>query len=72
MSKGWLSGPKTFICLGESPLPGCGCILTEEELYYYEYVCESCMQDWGDAIERWRCGGDDDEFDKMFGEAKGD
>lgn len=44
----------------------CGAILTDEEYHYYETRCETCEGNWLDAIEEWRHGGRNDEFDAIF------
>lgn len=57
---------KTFICLGQPPVAGCGRALTAEELHYYGTTCEACTRLWGEAIDAWRAGGDNIELDKLF------
>lgn len=55
-----------LICLGETPIAGCGRILTDEERHYYGRACEDCTRKWSEAIEDWRRGGENAELDAMF------
>jgi hypothetical protein len=55
-----------LICLGQPPEPGCGAVLTEDEIKYYGSCCEACERGWNDRIEAWRGGGADIELDAMF------
>ncbi len=56
----------TFICLGQRPEPGCGAVLTEDEIEYYGSCREACERGWSDRIDAWRHGGADAELDAMF------
>lgn len=60
----------TLICLGDDVLPGCGKVLTEDELHYYENRCEGCERAWMEAVEAWRRGGDNAAMDALFGEPR--
>ena len=44
----------------------CGSVLTDEEQYYYENQCESCVREQGERIAAWRHGGEDPELDAFF------
>ena len=55
-----------FICIGTSPIDGCGKILTDEEREYYEVSCEACTRLWDQAIDAWRRGGENKALDQMF------
>lgn len=57
---------KPLICVGRPPVAGCGKVLTDEELHYYEDSCEACMRLWGDVVAAWRRGGENAELDAMF------
>lgn len=45
----------------------CAIPLTEEEAHYYEYRCEDCERAYMKRLDYWMCGGEDDEFDFLFG-----
>ena len=46
----------------------CGRPLTDDECFYYLGNCEECETEWNEAIEAWMKGGDNPEFDKLYGE----
>lgn len=64
------SANATYICVGSTPLAGCGHVLNPEERHYYGSCCESCAQAWSDVIDAWRAGADNADLDKMFELAK--
>lgn len=55
-----------FICLGQTPVAGCGKVLTDEERHYYGTACEACTRLWDETIDAWRAGGENKELDAMF------
>jgi hypothetical protein len=61
---------RTFICIGQFPLAGCGRVLTDEERHYYDSVCEECTREWGMVIDEWRRGAINEDLDKMFDESR--
>ena len=56
----------TLICIGDDVTPGCGKILNDEEIHYYEKRCEECEREWGATIEAWRSGGKNEILDSKF------
>lgn len=46
----------------------CSQVLNEEEIHYYESRCEQCEIKWMDRIKAWRDGGEDKEFDLLYGD----
>lgn len=44
----------------------CGDMMTQQDIEYFEYRCETCEREWMIRIEEWRHGAEDKEIDRMF------
>jgi len=60
----------SMICLGDPIMPGCGKILSDQEIEYYGRACEACERAWSEIVEAWRRGGANSEMDALFDTAR--